>query len=160
MPLCFQHDWIAFDLVGKFLIMENKIEIWKDIPQFEGKYQVSNLGNLKTIGRYSHAKNSKRWVQEGIKNQVKDKDGYHFVSLSEGYKKKCLRIHRLVAIMFIDNVENKPHVNHINGNKSDNKVDNLEWVTSSENNYHYHRVLRTRRHLPYRKITDEKILEI
>lgn len=102
---------------------------WRDIKGYEGKYQVSNLGNVKSLN--FHRKNKECLLTPKI-----DKDGYLEIALYKNGKSKYYRIHRLVAIAFISNNENKKEVNHINGIKSDNRVDNLEWCTSSENQVH------------------------
>lgn len=108
-------------------------EIWKEIFGYEDYYSVSNLGNVKRI------KSKKNLVIKYKKN------GYAFVCFSKKGKIKYYHVHRLVAQAFIDNPENKPQVNHINGIKSDNNVRNLEWVTSSENAIHsYKHLNRTR----------------
>lgn len=101
-------------------------EIWKDIPNFENKFQISNFGNLRhnTRGEWKLRKNTNK------------KGSYFNVILVDGLNKKSEKIHRLVAKAFIPNPENKPMVNHINGNKQDNRVENLEWVTSKENCKH------------------------
>ena len=109
--------------------MKDEIEIWKDIIGYEGIYQVSNLGNVKSFH------NSK--INNGfVLKPSKSKKGYLIVYLSKNSIMKSIKIHRLVAIAFIENKSNKPQVNHINGNKTDNNVNNLEWVTNSENMLH------------------------
>lgn len=95
-------------------------EIWKDIEGYNGTYQISNLGNVR---RYS--KVSARIIR-----------GYDYADLHYKNKRKNCSIHRLVAKAFVSNLENKPEVNHIDGNKLNNSFTNLEWVTSSENNKH------------------------
>lgn len=140
--------------------MTNVIEEYVDILGFEGKYMVSNTGNVKTIGRWSHAEYSKRWIDEGIKNAIPDKDGYLIVTLSVSPKKKRISIHRLVAKAFIPNPDGKPQVNHIDGNKRNNHVLNLEWCTSSENNFHAYRICRKTIHRPYTKLNIEKVSDI
>lgn len=108
------------------------MEVWKKIKGFE-KYEISNLGRLKVNLKYR----KHRDYQHKILNPSLDRDGYRrtvLTSLDKNRKSKL--IHRLVAIAFIDNPLKKPCVNHINGIKTDNGLDNLEWVTVSENNKH------------------------
>jgi hypothetical protein len=110
--------------------MENNIiEIFKDIPGYEGKYQASNLGKIKSLG--NNAKRSEKILKASLEGS-----GYEFVNLYKNTERTSLKIHRLVAITFISNPENKKTVNHINGNKLDNNVNNLEWSTYSENLRH------------------------
>lgn len=122
-------DWkIMFNLSGKRQItMNNDVEIWKDVVGYEGFYKVSNLGNLKSKAR------GKNW------NTLKSNygySGYLSVGLYKNKKASNFRLNRLVAEAFIPNLENKPVVNHINGIKWDNRVENLEWATHSENGIH------------------------
>ena len=105
-------------------------EIWKDIKGYEGKYQVSNKGNIKSLKQFN-----KRGVDLIIK-LGKNNTGYTIVRLTKNNKLKTPLVHRLVAQAFIPNPDNKPQVNHKNGNKADNTVENLEWVTRSENQKH------------------------
>lgn len=116
-------------------------EIWKDIKGYEGLYQVSSLGNVRSLDRYK--KNRKgRYLQKGrILNKNYDKDGYLIVGLYKNGKGKTKKIHRLVAEAFIPNPEDKPTINHKNGIRSNNCVENLEWATMSENQLHAYRVL-------------------
>lgn len=116
-------------------------EIWKDIEGYEGIYQISNLAKIKRIAPYSNQYNIK-WKSNKILNtKIQDQHDYCIVILSKNNKRHCFRVHRLVAQTFIPNPENKPQVNHIDGNKSNNKVSNLEWCTCSENLYHSYRTL-------------------
>lgn len=111
-------------------------EIWKDIEGYEGLYQVSNLGRVKSLERKCKVLNGYRTVNERIRSLNKNRYGYITVSLNKNNKTKICTIHRLVAIAFIENPENKIQVNHIDGDKSNNTVDNLEWVSQEENMQH------------------------
>lgn len=105
-------------------------EIWKDIQGWEGFYLASNLGRIKSID----FRGFKRDLI--LKPNVSNKWGYPYVKFISKSNVKTLKVHRLVAQTFIPNPENKPEVNHINGIKTDNRVENLEWVTKSENAIH------------------------
>lgn len=106
-------------------------EIWKDILNYEGLYQISNLGNVKSLGNKHKHKNSII-----LKQTIDRKNGYLTVSLSKKGKMKMYRVHRLVANAFIDNFNNYPIINHKDGNKLNNCVDNLEWCTYKQNIIH------------------------
>ena len=100
------------------------VEIWKDVIGYEGYYQVSNLGRVKRVnGKKEHILNGGLGTYIGV-------------SLCIDGKVKQYGVHRLVAQAFIPNPENKPQVNHINGDKYDNRVENLEWTSASENSLH------------------------
>lgn len=106
------------------------MEIWKDIKGYEGKYQISSLGRVKSLARkFANGKTD-------IILKTKIELGYEKVSFSENNKTKTCRVHRLVAEAFIPIVKDKDHVNHIDGNKSNNKAENLEWCTPKENAAH------------------------
>lgn len=100
------------------------IEEWKSIENYEGFYEVSNLGNIKNSKTGRVLKPTDRG------------NGYYCCTLCKNGTRKNIDIHRLVAKAFIDNPENKPEVNHIDGNKQNNCVENLEWATRSENEIH------------------------
>jgi len=117
---------------------ENKKEeeTWKDIKGYEGLYQVSNLGRVKSLERTVAGKNgSERTIRERILRPTPTRDGYLRVKLydSSGKIKRFL-VHRLVCEAFHENPENKPCVNHIDENKANNTTSNLEWCTYEENN--------------------------
>lgn len=112
-----------------------KDEIWKDCKHYEGLYQVSNYGRVKSLERDIVYKDGrKRHVKEHFLIQRVSYNGYLYVGLSKYGKFKQEKVHRLVAMAFISNPDNKPHINHIDEDKQNNYVDNLEWVTSKENN--------------------------
>lgn len=114
-------------------------EIWQDICGFEGIYQVSNLGRIKTLDKWLKSGNkSQRLSTERIIKPIIQHSGYAHVGLWKNQKCKQCRVHRLVAQAFCenDNPEIKTQVNHINENKLDNRAENLEWVTPKENTNH------------------------
>ena len=119
--------------------MDNYIkekEVWKDVKDFGG-YKVSNNGRVKSLDRYVVDKNGKRMFYNGIYlKQHVDKDGYLRVQLNKEGKGYNVGVHRLVLLAFVPNPENKPQVNHKNGIKNDNRLENLEWCTNSENQLH------------------------
>lgn len=107
-------------------------EIFKDIKGFEGYYQVSNLGNVKSLSR----KSGNTILRDKILKPRKHTNGYLIVSIGKDYKHKNYSIHRLVASVFINNKEGNPVVNHIDENKENNNVNNLEWCTNKHNANH------------------------
>lgn len=118
-----------------------KEEIWKDISGYEGLYQVSNLGNVKSLDKYvnSGGLNNKNRVSLKVGKILKNSlnvRGYLRVSLSKQSKTEQILIHRLVAQAFLENIEGKKNVNHINSIKTDNNVNNLEYVNQRENYLH------------------------
>lgn len=130
-------------------------EVWKPIEGYEGLYEVSNLGRIKGLRRDVAIPNPRlgtvgyRTYPERIKPCVENRYGYYQVTLSKEAKSRTLRVHRLVALAFIPNPDNKPYINHIDGNKKNNRVSNLEWCTASENNWHASLVLGVdRSHCP------------
>jgi hypothetical protein len=111
-------------------------EIWKDVAGFEGRYQISNIGRFKSVSRkiwnghgyfISKEKMLKGWL---------DSAGYKRINIYKNKIKHVYMLHRLVALNFIENIKEKPDINHKDGNKLNNHVNNLEWVTKSENTIH------------------------
>lgn len=117
-------------------------EIWKPVVGFEDFYEVSNLGNVRR-------KKSKRL------RAISHTSLYSHILLSANGKHTTLRVHRIVAEAFLPRIDGKPHINHKNGNKNDNRVENLEWVSQAENNLHAYRTLHRKPtllgHVPHNK---------
>lgn len=110
-------------------------EIWKDVPNYEGQYQVSNFGNVRSLNKIVRSKNQfKEYtkLRPGKMLTQGNTGGYKMVYLNG----KGMLVHRLVAMTFIPNPENKPEVNHKDRNHSNNHLNNLEWVTKRENTDH------------------------
>ena len=99
-------------------------EIFKDIPGYEGRYQVSNLGNVRSMRTMK------------IRQPCPHTKGYLKTDLRKDGKREMAFIHRLVALTFIPNPDNLPEVNHKDGDKTNNRVENLEWVTTQQNAIH------------------------
>lgn len=110
-------------------IIQGEKNMWKDIKGYEGLYQVSNRGEVKSLN-YNHTR------KEKILSSNNRGGGYLCVRLCKKGRVKTLGIHRLVMVAFIKNSENKRTVNHKDGNPSNNNVENLEWATYSENSLH------------------------
>jgi hypothetical protein len=116
------------------------MEIWKSIKNYEGIYEASNLGRIKSLkrvvlnnGSYSGSVTK----NELILKQHKNKYGYYVVTLQKNKIRTHKSVHRIIAETFIDNINNYNEVNHKNFDKSDNKIENLEWCNRSQNINHY-----------------------
>lgn len=120
-------------------------EIWKDIKGYEGLYQVSNFGRVKSLERRCKAKWYTRRVPEKIYAQALDNYGYPIVSLHKNGIRKTFTIHKLVANAFIERPAECDSINHLDENKENNCAENLEWCTLQENNAYGTRVERLRR---------------
>lgn len=126
----------TFKVCNKTSVMESK-EIWKDIPGYEGWYQGSSLGRIRSLNRWVNGKNGTKAKRTGKILKPVILDGrYYAVSICNNGKKKVIKIHRLVAETFISNPNNKPQINHIDCDIRNNNVKNLEWCTALENNRH------------------------
>lgn len=121
--------------------MEKEIEIWKPVVGYEGLYEVSNIGRVKSLSRTVCTKKSQYQKSERILIQRIGTVGYPILELCRLSKSKTISVHRLVAKSFLENKNNYPYINHKDGNKINNHVDNLEWCTPSQNNIHSYRVL-------------------
>lgn len=120
------------------------LEEWRDIAGYEGSYQVSNLGRVRSLAY-------RRTGATEILSQKKINSGYLVVTLCKT-KTKIMLVHRLVAEAFIKNPRQKEQVNHIDGNKTNNAVSNLEWSTRRENQLHAHYVTKVKKNTPVRCI--------
>lgn len=145
--------------------MKKEIEIWKKIKDLEGFYEISNLGNVKSISRVVNSSVQKcgfRIIKEKIKQSQDNGKGYKQLYVQVNNKRKLFYIHRLVAQSFLPNPENKPQVNHINGIKTDNRVQNLEWCTSNENRKHAvdNNLMKKGENHSKSKLTEKDILAI
>lgn len=111
-------------------------EVWKPIKHYEGYYEVSNKGEVRTATRFvpNSGKHGMWYKSRTLKFNI-DKDGYCTVALQKDRKVKRCKVHRLVLSTF-DNCDSELQVNHIDGNKFNNRLDNLEWVTCSQNIKH------------------------
>lgn len=119
-------------------------EIWKPVVGYEWRYEVSNLWRVKSIGYY--VRKWRWWDNQKIYKSKfltpnKWKRGYYTIKLPKKWKRVTSTLHRIIAIAFIQNPENKPHINHIDWNKLNNCVENLEWCTHTENMSHLFNIL-------------------
>lgn len=109
-------------------------EEWRQIEGYEGYYEVSNLGRVRSVDRIITDKNGVKYKKNGHISSLINKDnGYMYISLNKNGKRKNHYVHRLVANAFIPNPQNKTCVNHKDYNRKNNSVDNLEWCTQEEN---------------------------
>lgn len=144
--------------------MENlEGEIWKDVVGCEGFYMISNMARVKSTYKKSANKITiKVLYKDSVVKQYLSTWGYPIVNLSTDVMRGQKSVHRMMAIAFIPNPDNKPCVNHINGIKTDNRIENLEWVTYKENTKHAIRIglCKIGQDRTQSKLTDEKVLAI
>jgi len=140
------------------------IEIWRDVPGYEGMYRVSTHGRVASYPRLR--KNGKQHKDRIMRTAQKGGSyEYYQVLLTDlaGNRKKCM-IHRLMAFAFIPNPDSKPEINHKNGNKHDNRLENLEWVTASENRQHSFanglQLIQRGEKCRWAKLTDADVIKI
>lgn len=132
-------------------------EIWKDIPGFEGWYQASNIGRIRSVDRYVNYKTTGQAIRNGkILSPKTSTKGYLEVTLLVNGKYHFKRVHRLVALTFIPNPNNFPQINHINENKQDNRIENLEWCTPRQNSEAY----TTQRNTVYQYDLQGKLIKV
>lgn len=127
-------------------------EIWKPVKGYEGLYEVSNLGRVKSLARTCKGRgNGRKPIRERILCLEVSSGGYVLVRLSmDGRTKHCL-VHRLVAEAFIPNPNNLPQVNHKNENKADNRVENLEWCTEKYNMNYGECISKIKKNQPHKR---------
>jgi len=146
------------------------MEIWKPIGiikgiDYTGIYEISNMGRVRSLDSFVKSKsNSYRFNKGRMLKCLKYKVGYYYVDLSKNGKSKKVKIHRLVALHFINNSENKSQINHKDGNKSNNIYSNLEWCTQRENTIHAYRTKLAHGHKGIKnhmtKLTNEEVIDI
>ena len=132
-------------------------EVWKDVKGFEGLYQVSNLGRVRSLDRMKN----NRLFRGRVLRQPKDNDGYCLVTLCDGKRSKTGKVHRLVAFAFIPNPDNLPEINHIDENKENNRADNLEWCSTKYNlTYGSRKGMMAGTKNNHAKLTEKEVVEI
>lgn len=132
--------------------------IWRDIVGYEGYYQVSNTGIVRSLDRHD-CRN--RFRPSKIMTQSNDSDGYKLVTLSKDGKHKTAKVHQLVAVAFVPNTNNYPEINHKDENKANNAATNLEWCTTRYNLTYGHRLDNViGESAPTHKLTEAQVKEI
>ena len=138
-------------------------EVWKDIIGYEGYYQVSDHGRVRSLDREVPLGKSTKKIKGKIRKQIVHKLGYPMLNLSKNKEMKGYLVHRLVALHFVDNVNGHPEINHINGIKDDNRATNLEWCTRDQNLEHARNTGLTKQNgtdSSLAKLTKDEVLKI
>lgn len=137
----------------------NKTERWEDIPGYEGHYQVSNYGQIRSLLRWNSGRHLYQ-VRETplIMSPFDNGNGYRQVMLRRNGNRKPFYVHRLVAIVFCDNPENKSTINHLDHNRANNRADNLQWCTQKENVQYSSYRMRHPKNAAVPKSTNEKYI--
>lgn len=135
------------------------MEVWKDIKGYEGLYQVSNLGNIKSLRKWNGARGKHIYEPcERILTPTDNGYGYLIIGLKKNLARKNHYVHRLVAEAFIENPNNYPQINHKDFNRKNNNVDNLEWCTQKQNNQHSSVNMRKPKMNPKKSNTGERFI--
>lgn len=118
-------------------------EIWKPIPGYEGYYEASSLGRIRSVDRYTHnGWGSYTYHKSQLMKCRIVSNGYAHVKLTKNGQRSEPLVHRIIAVVFLPNPFNLPQINHRDGNKANNAVSNLEWCTGSDNQLHSRRILK------------------
>lgn len=135
-------------------------EIWRNIPNYEGLYKVSNLGRVRSVDRLVTYKNGVHHLHKGkLISYDTDVNGYYYIYLYKHGKRKAFKVHRLVALAFISNPHHYPCINHKDENRQNNNVNNLEWCTVKYNNNYGHHAIKERKSMLNNKLKSKPVLQ-